>query len=167
MDAPSAAERLLAALRYDRSARLPSLVAAICCNTRSDLLNFFFPRTFFRQIPVVGAYLVLRRRSCQSTSEAPGSCPTPETASARQQGRRADPALLRRRCARSPAPTKGLPTPHALPPPVHVCSRMSLTRPRHGADDGGVYSLLRAVPQGQPVRHNFFFFTDLFPWQVS
>ena len=37
----------------------------------------------------------------------------------------------------------------------HVCSRLSLTRPRHGADDGGIHSLLRAVPKGQPVRRNF------------
>ena len=92
-----------------------------------------------------GAYLVLRRRSCHITGEAPGGCPTPEAASARQQGLRANPALLRRRCTRQragaqantlrrhavrrrrAAPTSGLPLPHALPPawpPV---------RPRHGA----------------------------------
>ena len=44
-------------------------------------------------VPHVSACLVLRRRSCQGTSEA-GGCPTPE-ASTRQQGLRADPALLR------------------------------------------------------------------------
>ena len=81
-----------------------------------------------QKVPVVGAYLVLRRRSCHSTSEAPGGCPTLEAASARQQGLRADPALIRRRCTRQragaqaktlrrhavwrrrAAPTTGLPT---------------------------------------------------------
>ena len=38
---------------------------------------------------------------------------------------------------------------------VQVCSRLGFTRPRHGARDGGFNSVLRAVPQGQPVRDNF------------
>ena len=38
---------------------------------------------------------------------------------------------------------------------VHVSTRLGIARPRHRADDGGVNRLLRAMPQGQPVRDNF------------
>ena len=36
-----------------------------------------------------------------------------------------------------------------------VSTGLGVTRPRHGADDGGINSLLRTMPQGQPVRDDF------------
>eukprot|EP00439_Symbiodinium_sp_Y106_P076067 s750_g15.t1 len=38
---------------------------------------------------------------------------------------------------------------------VHVSSRLSLTSPGDGADDGGIYGLLRAMPKGKSVRDDF------------
>ena len=41
------------------------------------------------------------------------------------------------------------------PTGMHISSGLGVARPRHGADDGGINSLLRTMPQGQPVRDDF------------
>ena len=49
------------------------------------------------------------------------------------------------------------------PAGMHVCSRVGVTSPRDRAHNGGVDRLLRAMPEGKPLRHDHASFLLFFP----
>ena len=79
-----------------------------------------------------------RMAACTSEARCPASIRSQVAASAPNQPRTSTPSVSRRSRDSSTG--------------VQVSTRLGITRPRHGADDGGINRLLRAMPRGQPVR---------------